>query len=69
MTRHIRISPITRLEGHGTIDILLDDDGNVADAFFQVVELRGFDSGHSLGSPQVEAIAEWLEARNGGVND
>jgi len=43
MARRIRISPITRLEGHGTIDILLDDAGNVADAFFQVVELRGFE--------------------------
>jgi F420-non-reducing hydrogenase large subunit len=43
MTRHIKISPITRLEGHGTIDIILDDDGNVADAYLQVVELRGFE--------------------------
>ena len=29
MTRRITISPITRLEGHGRIDIFLDDDGNV----------------------------------------
>ncbi len=43
MTRTITISPITRLEGHGKIDILLDDDGNVADAYLQVVELRGFE--------------------------
>jgi F420-non-reducing hydrogenase large subunit len=43
MAQRIKISPITRLEGHGTIDILLDDDGNVADAYFQVVELRGFE--------------------------
>jgi len=43
MTQHIQISPITRLEGHGTIDILLDEDGNVADAYFRVVELRGFE--------------------------
>ena len=43
MSQRIKISPITRLEGHGTIDILLDDDGNVADAYFQVVELRGFE--------------------------
>jgi F420-non-reducing hydrogenase large subunit len=39
----ITISPMTRLEGHGKIDILLDDDGNVADAYLQVVELRGFE--------------------------
>jgi F420-non-reducing hydrogenase large subunit len=39
----ITISPITRLEGHGKIDILLDDEGKVADAYLQVVELRGFE--------------------------
>ncbi len=43
MTKKITISPITRLEGHGKIDILLDDDGNVEDAYLQVVELRGFE--------------------------
>jgi F420-non-reducing hydrogenase large subunit len=43
VTRTITISPITRLEGHGKIDILLDDEGNVADAYLQVVELRGFE--------------------------
>jgi F420-non-reducing hydrogenase large subunit len=44
MSRTISIDPITRLEGHGKIDILLDDDGNVADAYLQVVELRGFEA-------------------------
>jgi F420-non-reducing hydrogenase large subunit len=39
----ITIAPITRLEGHGKIDILLDVDGNVEDAYLQVVELRGFE--------------------------
>jgi len=34
---------MTRLEGHGKVDIFLDDDGNVADAYMQVVELRGFE--------------------------
>ena len=43
MSRTISISPITRLEGHGKIDLFLDDDGRVADAFLQVVELRGFE--------------------------
>lgn len=42
-TKTITISPLTRLEGHGKIDILLDDDGEVADAYLQVVELRGFE--------------------------
>ena len=39
----ITIAPMTRLEGHGKIDIILDEDGNVADAYLQVVELRGFE--------------------------
>jgi F420-non-reducing hydrogenase large subunit len=43
MGKKITISPITRLEGHGKIDIILDDDGNVKDSYFQVVELRGFE--------------------------
>ncbi len=43
MKKTITIAPITRLEGHGKIDIHLDDDGNVADAYLQVVELRGFE--------------------------
>ena len=41
--RTITISPITRLEGHGKIDIHLDDQGHVEDCFFQVVEMRGFE--------------------------
>jgi len=41
--RVIHIEPVTRLEGHAKIDIFLDEDGNVADTYFQVVELRGFE--------------------------
>jgi F420-non-reducing hydrogenase large subunit len=43
MTKRITIDPITRLEGHGKIEIFLDDDGNVANAYFLVPELRGFE--------------------------
>ncbi len=39
----IKIDPITRLEGHGRIDIFVDDEGDVADCFFVVPELRGFE--------------------------
>jgi F420-non-reducing hydrogenase large subunit len=42
MTR-VSIDPITRLEGHGKIDIFLTDDGDVANAYLQVPELRGFE--------------------------
>jgi F420-non-reducing hydrogenase large subunit len=41
--RRITIDPITRLEGHGKIDIFLDDGGDVERAYFQVPELRGFE--------------------------
>ena len=41
--RRISIDPITRLEGHGKIDIFLDENGEVANAFLQVPELRGFE--------------------------
>ena len=44
MGRRIQIDPITRLEGHGKIDIFLDDAGEVADCFFIVPELRGFET-------------------------
>jgi F420-non-reducing hydrogenase large subunit len=43
MKREILIDPITRLEGHGKINIFLDDSGNVEKAYFQVPELRGFE--------------------------
>ncbi|OGO17276.1 MAG: F420-nonreducing hydrogenase [Chloroflexi bacterium RBG_16_48_8] len=41
--KRISIDPITRLEGHGKIDIFLDDHGEVANAYLQVPELRGFE--------------------------
>lgn len=39
----ISIDPISRLEGHGKIDIFLNEEGDVANAYFQVPELRGFE--------------------------
>ncbi len=41
--RRISIDPVTRLEGHGKIDIFLDAEGEVADCFVQIPELRGFE--------------------------
>jgi F420-non-reducing hydrogenase large subunit len=41
--RTITIDPITRLEGHGKIEIFLDNEGNVNNVYFQVPELRGFE--------------------------
>jgi F420-non-reducing hydrogenase large subunit len=41
--KRITIDPITRLEGHGKIEIFLNDDGDVNNVYFQVPELRGFE--------------------------
>jgi F420-non-reducing hydrogenase large subunit len=41
--QRITIDPITRLEGHGRIEIFLDEEGEVANTYFQIPELRGFE--------------------------
>jgi F420-non-reducing hydrogenase large subunit len=41
--RKISIDPITRLEGHGKIEIFLNDAGKVENSYLQVPELRGFE--------------------------
>jgi F420-non-reducing hydrogenase large subunit len=41
--KKITIDPITRLEGHGKIEIFTNDSGEVDNVYFQVPELRGFE--------------------------
>ncbi|HEY5999374.1 MAG TPA: Ni/Fe hydrogenase subunit alpha [bacterium] len=41
--KRIVIDPLTRLEGHGRVEIFLDEQGEVANAYFIVPELRGFE--------------------------
>lgn len=41
--RRITISPTTRIEGHGKVVIVLDEFGNVSEAYFQATEIRGFE--------------------------
>ena len=53
MMKRITIDPITRLEGHGRIEIFLDEGGNVKNAYFQVPELRGFEQ-FCVGRPAEE---------------
>jgi F420-non-reducing hydrogenase large subunit len=50
MVQRITIDPITRLEGHGKIQIFLDDSGKVSRAYFQIPELRGFEQ-FAVGRP------------------
>ncbi|TQS85150.1 MAG: F420-nonreducing hydrogenase [Candidatus Methanoprimaticola hominis] len=42
-SKRVTVDPITRLEGHGKIEIFLDDKGDVQNAYWQVPELRGFE--------------------------
>jgi F420-non-reducing hydrogenase large subunit len=53
--QRIQIDPITRLEGHGKIEIFLDDSGKVDRTYFQIPELRGFER-FAVGRP-VEEMA------------
>jgi F420-non-reducing hydrogenase large subunit len=39
----VTIEPVTRLEGLAKISVILNDEGNVKNAYYQVVELRGFE--------------------------
>jgi NAD-reducing hydrogenase large subunit len=41
--RRIVIEPVTRVEGHGKVTILLDEQGKVTQARMHVVEFRGFE--------------------------
>ncbi len=43
MTKKLVIDPVTRVEGHGKVTIHLDDNNKVKDAFFHIVEFRGFE--------------------------
>ncbi len=44
MARTVTIEPVTRIEGHARITLLLDDSGQVSDARLHVTELRGFEN-------------------------
>jgi len=43
MSKIVTIEPVTRIEGHAKISIMLDDAGKVADTRFHVTEFRGFE--------------------------
>ena len=53
MGKKIVIQPVTRIEGHAKVTILLDDSGNVDDTMVNVVELRGFEK-FCIGRPVEE---------------
>ncbi|HXH65264.1 MAG TPA: Ni/Fe hydrogenase subunit alpha [Mariprofundaceae bacterium] len=41
--RRVAIDPVSRVEGHGRITLLLDEAGHVHEARFHIVEFRGFE--------------------------
>lgn len=41
--RRIAIDPVTRVEGHGKVTILLDDDNRIQQVRLHIVEIRGFE--------------------------
>jgi F420-non-reducing hydrogenase large subunit len=41
--KEVVINPITRLEGHGKIVVILDEEGNCKKAYLQIPEIRGFE--------------------------
>ncbi len=43
LKQKIAIDPITRLEGHGRIDLFLDEQGHLENAYMIIPELRGFE--------------------------
>ena len=42
--RRVAIDPVSRVEGHGKVTLLLDDDNRVVQARLHIVEFRGFES-------------------------
>ncbi|MBG0783830.1 MAG: Ni/Fe hydrogenase subunit alpha [Anaerolineaceae bacterium] len=43
MKQKISIDPITRLEGHARVDLFLNEEGSLANAYLIIPELRGFE--------------------------
>jgi NAD-reducing hydrogenase large subunit len=41
--RRVAIDPVSRVEGHGKVTLLLDDDGHVHQVRLHIVEFRGFE--------------------------
>lgn len=51
--KRISIDPVTRIEGHGRVEIFLDESGEVAESYLIVPDLRGFE-GFCVGRPAEE---------------
>ena len=54
--KKIVIAPVTRIEGHAQVTILLNDDDSVKEALFKVVDFRGFEKFTEGNSVQIMHI-------------
>lgn len=43
MSRRVAIDPVTRVEGHGKVTLLVDDNHHITEARLHIVEFRGFE--------------------------
>ena len=43
MARRVAIDPVSRVEGHGKVTLIIDDDNHITDARLHIVEFRGFE--------------------------
>ena len=44
MSRTIKIDPVTRIEGHARVEVEIDDDNNVTNSLFKVLDFRGWET-------------------------
>ena len=61
----IVIEPLTRVEGHGKVTLLQDEDNNIQQARLHISEFRGFEKfiqGHPLPTPYTGTFLSWSEA-------
>ena len=56
------IDPVSRVEGHGKVTLLVDDAGKVTQARLHIVEFRGFEK-FIQGRPYWELGCAWLQRR------
>ncbi|HBO96309.1 MAG TPA: Ni/Fe hydrogenase subunit alpha, partial [Gammaproteobacteria bacterium] len=43
MNRRVVIDPVTRVEGHGKVTLLVDENNQINEARLHIVEFRGFE--------------------------
>ena len=43
-TRSITINPVTRIEGHASVELSIDENNRVTQSVFKVLDFRGFET-------------------------